>query len=76
MRPKQRNLVDLADIQGQQLSVAAQTADWRAKLEAELPTSSPEEAINKIYFAAGRYSAGHRDSVATAAWLAIGEELL
>lgn len=34
------------------------------------------ETLNKTYFNAGRYSAGHRDKVALVAWLAIGEEPL
>lgn len=57
------------------LSTAAQVQDWRALLEAERPTSEAQDKRDKIYFAAGRYAAGARDSIALAGWLAIGEEL-
>lgn len=65
-----------AELQVELLSPAAQVADWRLKLEAERPTSEAQDIRDKIYFAAGRYSAGARDSIAVAAWLAIGEELM
>ena len=64
-----------ADLNIELLSTAAQVQDWRALLEAERPTSEAQDKRDKIYFAAGRYAAGARDSIALAGWLAIGEEL-
>ena len=64
------------ELQVELLSTAAQVSSWKQLLEAERPTSEKQDTRDKIYFAAGRYSAGARDSVAIAGWLAIGEELM
>lgn len=48
------------------------------KLIETLPDAkdSKQQNRDKIYFAAGRYAAGHRDNVAVRAWLAIGEVII
>jgi hypothetical protein len=76
MAPTRRITPYNSELQAERLSTSAQVADWRLKLEAELPVSEAQDIRDKIYFGAGRYSAGARDSIAVAAWLAIGEELM
>jgi hypothetical protein len=76
MGPTRRITPYNSELQAELLSTSAQVADWRLKLEAERPIDPAQETRDKIYFGAGRYSAGARDSIAVAAWLAIGEELM